>query len=259
MEEEIIQFIILVPAAILSLIAGIFLIIRGKDKLDKGMISLGISYIMMIFFIIVYGFALVAQIFDYTIIYVVYIGVNIFTKFTFYENRQSIFKSIVILNTVNYIILAIPKILLLLNLYEDILMSHTVRILDNVFSITWAIIVFGWLVYSGIESYIQLKDKKVQPWIKKRLLLVIFSAFINMMISVPDLIDELTNQILHDYVFYFQMVLIATFMVLQFLAWIMPKRLKNFFNRGYVIEKDDDIGLAEADIIKQMSEVEENK
>jgi len=51
MVQELIQYIILVPAIILSLIAGIFLIIRGKEKFDKGMINLGISYILMICFI----------------------------------------------------------------------------------------------------------------------------------------------------------------------------------------------------------------
>ena len=259
MEEEIIQLIILVPAVSLSLIAGIFLIIRGKEKFDKGMVSLGVSYILMICFFILWGFHLASYVVHYTIIYAVYIGVNFFTKFTFYENRKSFFKSIVILTTVNYIILVIPKILEAFNLYQEIIQSYTGKILDNVFSITWAILVFGWLAYSGIESYIQIKNKNVQPWIKKRLLLVIYSAFFEMFVSVPDLIDIFTDRIYHDYVFYIQMIMIATLMVMQFLAWIMPKGLKKFFNRGYIIEEEDDTGLSEEDIIKQMSEGEENK
>lgn len=259
MDEEIIQLIILVPAAILSLIAGIFLIILGKEKSDKGMISLGISYILMICFFIVWGFNLASKIIDYTIIYVVYMGMNFFTKFTFHESRKSFFKSIVILTTGNYIILVIPKILLLFNLFEDFFKSYTGKILDNVFSVTWAIIVFGWLTYSSIDSYNQIKNKKVQPWIKKRLILVIYSAILEMFVSVPDLIDIFTNRIYHDYVFYIQMIIIATIMVTQFFAWIMPKRLKKLFNRGYIIEKEDDTVLSEEEIIKLLLEGEENK
>jgi len=255
MVEEIIQFIILIPAAILSLIAGIFLIVRGKDKLDKGMINLGISYILMICFFIVWGFELASYAIYYTIIYVVYIEVNFFTKFTFYENRKTIFNFIMIITTLNFLILEIPKILVDFNIYEE---SYIGLILDNVFSITWAGIVFGWLAYSGLKSYNQIKNKEVQPWIKKRLLFVIISAFINMIISVPDLIDVLTNYNYHEYVFFIQILMIATFMVMQFLAWIMPKRVKKLLNRGYIIEKEHDTGLSEEEIIKQMSEGEEN-
>ncbi|QEE16868.2 hypothetical protein DSAG12_02698 [Promethearchaeum syntrophicum] len=258
MTEQIIQIIILVPAAILSLIAGIFLVVRGKDKLDKGMIILGISYILMICFFIVWGFNLAVQLIDYTIMYAVYMGMNFFTKFTFHENKKSSFKSIVIFTTVNYIILIIPKILLLLNQYDDIILSRTGKILDNTFSITWAIIVFGWLAYSGLESFHQIKDKKVQPWIKKRLLLVIYSAFFEMFVSLPDLLDILTNRILHDYVFYIQMIMIATIMVMQFLAWVMPKKLKNFLNRGYIVENKADVGITEEEIINQMLEGDQN-
>ena len=127
------------------------------------------------------------------------------------------------------------------------------------FSITWAVIVFGWLAYSGFKSYNHIKNKKVQPWIKKRLLLVIFSTFINMFVSVPNLIDEATNRIFHDYVFYIQIIMIATIMIMQYLAWIMPKGLKKFFNRGYIVEEEDDTGLTEEEIIEQMKEGDENK
>jgi hypothetical protein len=223
------------------------------------MISLGIAYILMICFFIVWGFNLAEQLIDYTIMYAVYMGMNFFTKFTFYENRKSFFKSIVILTTVNYIILIFPKILGFFNLYEEFFMSTTGKILDNVFSITWAVIVFGWLVYSGIESYNQIKDKKVQPWVKKRLLIVIYSAFLLMFVSLPDLIDILTGRIYHDYVFYIQMIMIAIIMIMQYLAWVMPKGLKKFLNRGYILEEEEGIGLSEEEIIRQMSGGDENK
>ena len=259
MDEEVIQLIILVPAIILSLISGIFLILRGKDKLDKGMVSLGISYLLMICFFIVWGLNIWSFIVNYSIMYAVYMGMNFFTKFTFYENRKSIFKIIVIATTINYIILVIPKILKNFSLYVDIIDSYIGKILDNVFSITWAVIVFGWLAYAGIESYNHLKNKNVQPWVKKRLLLVIYSSILLMFVSVPDLIDILTGRVFHDYVFYIQMTMIATLMVMEFLAWIMPKGLKKFFNRGYKIEKEIETELSEEEIIKQMTEGDENK
>ena len=259
MEEEVIQLIILVPAIILSLIAGIFLIIRGNNKLDKGMISLGISYILMICFFIVWGANIWSFIVNYSIMYAVYMGMNFFTKFTFYEKRKSKFNIILIATTINFIILVIPKILKELNFYVDLIDSYNGKVLDNVFSITWAVIVFGWLAYAGIESYNQIKNKNVQPWVKKRLLLVIYSSILLMFVSVPDLIDILTGRVFHDYVFYIQMTMIATIMVMEFLAWVMPKGLKRFFNRGYIIEKDIETELSEEEIIKQMTEGDENK
>ena len=256
MVEEIIQFIILIPAAILSLIAGIYLILRGKNKLDKGMICLGTSYVLMICFFIVWGFKIADQAINYTIMYVVYMGVNFFTKFTFHKNQKGIFKYIVIFTTIVYILLIIPKIFFV---FKDFTSSYNGKVIDNTFSIIWAVIVFGWLTYSGIKSYNQIKNKKVQPWIKKRLLLVIYSAFVEMFISVPDLIDIFTGRIFHDFVFYVQIILIATIMVMQFFAWIMPKRLKTFFNRGYIMENKIEIELNDEEIIKQMTEGYENK
>jgi len=258
MDEEIIQLIILVPAAILSLIAGIFLIIRGKEKFDKGMIYLGISYILMICLLIVWGFNLVSLFITYTLMFFVYIGVNFFTQFTFHTDKNRNFKWIMIATISNYIIQVIPAILFHFNLYTDYI-SYIGRLIDNTFSITWAVIVFGWLAYSGIKSYNQIKNKNVQPWIKKRLLLVIYAAFINMFVNVPNLIDDLTRRVFHDYVFYIQMIMIATIMVMQYLAWIMPKGLKKFFNHDYIIEKEEDTGLSEEKILKQMTEGNENK
>jgi len=258
MEEEIIQIIILGPTVILSLIAGIFLIIRGREKSDKGMVILGISYILMICFFVFWGFDLAPLYITYTIMFVVYMGMNFFTKSTFYEDRNRNFKWIMIATTINYIIQVIPAILEHFE-YNNFINSYIGKIIDNTFSITWAVIVFGWLALSGLKSYNQIKFKKVQPWIKKRLLLVIIAAFINMFVSVPNLIDDITNRIHHDNVFYIQMIMIATIMIMQYLAWIMPKGLKKYFNRGYILEKDDDIELSEEEIIKQMSEGEENK
>ena len=258
MVEELIQYIILVPAIILSLISGIFLIIRGKDKLDKGMVSLGISYILMICFFIVWGAKLWSFTINYTIMYAVYMGMNFFTKFTFHENQARNFKIIVFATTINYIILLIPKILKEFSLYVDFIDSYIGKVLDNVFSITWAVIVFGWLAFSGIESYNQIKNKKVQPWVKKRLLLVISSSILLMFISLPDLIDILTGRIFNDYVFYIQIFMIATIMVMQYLAWVMPKGLKKFFNRGYIMENESETELTEEEIIKQMTEGDEN-
>ena len=235
MDEEVIQLIILVPAAILSLIAGIFLIIRGKEKTDKGMIYLGISYILMICFLIVWGFHLVPLFITYTIMLFVYIGMNLFTKFTFHTEQNRNFRWIMIATTINYIIQVIPAFLEHFN-YNDFINSYVGRIIDNAFSITWAVIVFGWLAYSGMKSFNQIKNKNVQPWIKKRLLLVIFSTFINMFVSVPNLIDEFTSRIYHDYVFYIQMIMLATIMVIQYFAWIMPKRLKKLSSKRHLEE-----------------------
>ncbi len=259
MQEEIIQIIILGPAVILSLIAGIFLIIRGREKSDKGMISLGISYILMVGLFIVWGFNLVPLFITYSIMFFVYMGINFFTKSTFHKDKNRNFKWIMIATTINYIIQVIPAILFHFNLYADYI-SYTGRLIDNAFSVTWAVIVFGWLAYSGLKSYNQIKNKKVQPWIKKRLLLVIYTALINMFVNVPNLIDEITNRIFHEYIFYIQIIIIVIFMVMQYLAWIMPKGLKKYFNRDYILEEEeDDTGLSEAEIIKQMTEGEENK
>ena len=68
MNQEFIQYIILGPSSILSLIAGIVLILKGRRKLDKGMVSLGISYVLMICFFILWDVNFASFIINYTII-----------------------------------------------------------------------------------------------------------------------------------------------------------------------------------------------
>ena len=258
MTIETIQFIILIPAATLSLIAGIVLILKGRKKFDKGMISLGFSYIMMICLFVIWGFRLVPLFVNYTIMLFTYSGMNFFTKFTFHKNQNRGFKWVMIGTVFNYFIQVIPAIRGYYNYDEGFFDSYLGRALDNTFSITWAVIVFGWLAFSGIRSYNQIKNKKIQPWIKKRLLLVIYSAIINMFVNVPNLIDELTNRIYHKYVFYIQMIMLVSIMVMQFLAWVMPKGLKKLFNHGYIKNKNE-TELTEEEIINQMKERVENK
>ncbi|MCP4760294.1 MAG: hypothetical protein GY870_00840 [archaeon] len=61
------------------------------------------------------------------------------------------------------------------------------NVLDNSLSITVSIVVFGWMGLTTQKSYNEMKERNVQPWLKKKTLIVAISAYIESMVSLPDL------------------------------------------------------------------------
>jgi hypothetical protein len=95
----------------------------------------------------------------------------------------------------------------------------------------------GWLGYVSIRYYWSLKSEKVAPWIKKRYLLIAISSFIYILNIFLYFLFPYKN--VDIYVFpnilisYTLVGIVIFYSFGMFIAWIMPKKLKFYFDRDF--------------------------
>ncbi len=189
----------------------------------------------------------------YTIITIISTVVLLtFINRTFYKGRKSPFKIILI----SAIILRITELIITL-VYAgivtiDIEIYGTLEVI-RVISIGCGIILSAvWMFISAKNALKSLSSSKaVEPWVKGRYKLIEFYTICDIVmgilicISSPITSSEINLATL--LILVLNMFKIST----ELLAWVMPKRFKNYLNRGYasnaIIEE-----LSEAEIMEGM-------
>jgi len=252
MAREFFQYILFGIGMVCFLLTGIKLVLKGKTKNDKGMLYLGGSLLLINLTYIIWGLYLSNYLVIYTLQFLAYLGINLFTRNTFYSNQKSKFVPISIATSITYVLLMIPHFLKETGIVPDFVDSVLGRYIDNILSLLFAGFVFGWLAVSAYNSLQQLKQASIQPWILKRIQIVLISSILAIFISLPDLINVMTNLTMKDAMTYTQIFILFFFMITQYLAWVMPPFFKDYLNRGYLPPKEDEYDLADEEIMKLM-------
>ena len=164
----------------------------------------------------------------------------IFTKLTFFKYKKSPFKILLI------ILIAVRSIDFIIRLNFQISIPMT-YILDEsnliyyfyiLFSITISIIFSHfWLGIVALKYYNSSKSLNIEPWVKKRYQLIglgsfIYSFSILLYYSIP---YNLIVPFSFPYIILSYIILGFTifYSLCMFIAWIMPKSLKKFFNKDF--------------------------
>ncbi|MFX1398990.1 MAG: hypothetical protein ACFFAS_18340 [Promethearchaeota archaeon] len=175
----------------------------------------------------------------------------LFITFTFYKDRKSPI----------YILLMITVPISIVHWYlsgiydsglnKTELFYFTVRLMYSIL----LFIVYGWMVYSTIKSYLKFrKNIMIQPWIKARYLLVITYCLAK--ISLGVFMHFVPSDSSVDYWAVgvaVSTVAALTSFIAQFLAWVMPKGFKKWLNRNFSVQKEEEI-LSEEELMKQLEE-----
>jgi hypothetical protein len=252
MDSNIFKLSLIGFGIICFMITGFVLFFKGNKKNDKGMIYLGLSYLIMVIFYIFWGLKIGNFILYYSLLYFVYMGINFFTKNTFYLNQKSSFTLISSGTTLVYLTLVIPRILEEIGFAPGFRDTLFWRYQDNIFSIIFSGFSFGWLAISASNSLQNLKKAEIQPWIIKRIRIVIISSVVEIFVHVPDLINVMTNRTTVDIMFYVQIFIMLFFMITQYFAWVMPSFFKKYLNRGYSPPNDEGRRLSDEKIMTMM-------
>ena len=252
MSGEIFQYTLLGIGMVCFLLTGVVLIRKGNRKKDKGMIYLGGAFLIMILHMVIWGFHLGSYVLIYTLQFLVYMGINLFTRNAFYSNRKNNFRVISIATIVTFVLLLIPKILYEMEIATDFHDSLFWSYMDNILSIIGSAFVFGWLALSAYNSLQQLKQSNIQPWVISRIKIVLNSSVAVIFINFPDLINVMTGSIISDVMNYLQIFIILFFMLTQYLAWVMPPFFKDYLNRNFDASKEDESVLTDDEIMKVM-------
>ena len=95
------------------------------------------------------------------------------------------------------------------------------------------LIVGVWFTYQSSKAYLVVKDvKSIEPWIKTRYYLVIVYSIL---LFMGHLIFILDPSILLNFNFMtlLNIIIYIILLILEYLAWVIPKSLKNWLNRNY--------------------------
>jgi hypothetical protein len=98
-----------------------------------------------------------------------------------------------------------------------------------------------WLGYKAIRTNVNLKNYEIEPWVRKRYLLIASSALV---LATSDIFTFFLPpgggyKAVHPALMIFIAFSFLTFSFGNLIAWIMPKRLKDYLNRGYTPPSDE--------------------
>ncbi len=156
-----------------------------------------------------------------------FICMVLFIHYTFYLDRNNPTLYFLII----YVIFGV--IIIIFNVLFDFI--NPLEVYDTIASITQIIgnlIIFSWLIYSSFYAFRNVKnDDTVDDWVKMRYKLVILYSFIGIFTAIA--YGTMTSTEIN---FYNILVFLATivYQFTQLIAWVMPKFLRNFFNRHFM-------------------------
>ena len=161
-----------------------------------------------------------------------------FVKSTFYTERRSPFYFVLIsaiIAKIFYIIAyTITDFELSAEMYEIVQGLATYIIFITSF----------WLSFASLSAYYKIKKSEISPWVKKRYLIVGISAIFLIAQSIPNVL--MPYRVSFESPLMVTLTIIITilniiFAILSLIAWVMPKRIKSYFNRNYPKLEDEEL------------------
>ncbi|MFX0024672.1 MAG: hypothetical protein ACFE9S_20360 [Candidatus Hermodarchaeota archaeon] len=232
---------------VLQLIVAIFLLNKMIKTKTYNLLPLILFFLInstrLIFFLMIQSLFVVYL----TLIQFPNILLIVFTKLTFFKYKKSPYKILLII----LIVVRSLDFIIRLNFQISIPMNYS---LDEANLIYYFYILFSitlsflfshlWLGIVALKYYYSLKSVYVEPWIKKRYQLigfgsVIYSFSIFLYYFIP---YNVVGPYAFPNIIYMYIILGFTifYSLCMFFAWVMPKRLKEFFNKDFKKETDKD-------------------
>jgi hypothetical protein len=175
------------------------------------------------------------------------ISLVIFTKYTFFREKKSPFLFLLIL----LVIVKVSDLIIKLFIPFSIPLNFVLTPSEIPFFYVYLILTsssvllsYLWLGLASLKYYKLIKVENIEPWIKKRYQII---GYFSIIISLNSIIYLLIPSNTYDWeaIFPFTLGLLLTinttiFSLSNLIAWIMPQRLKNYYNKDYqrIIEED---------------------
>jgi len=241
-------FVLICYLIILS--TGIYLFYRMLKTRLYNLLGLVMFFILfsLQFFIQQISYLLYAIIAEVSLLFLID-----FVKCTFYKEKRNAFPIIL----VSLLILKFIDLVLRIIFQFTVPESHTISISEIPFYYALAITVslqiiisISWLSYASLNVYNRLKLQNIEPWIKKRYLIIgISSIFFGLNGFILPFIPIGAG---FENPFFTTLVSITIFVFTfgNLTAWIMPNKLKKYFNRNYKYITEEI--LSESELIEKV-------
>ena len=214
---------------LVRLITGVFVFKAWRKTKNRNLLTLLVFYLINAFSYIFLIFEILL-LYDIIAIFTFTVGL-IFIDRTFYQERKSPFKLLVILNFV----IGVLAVLSIINYELSIIFQPYIAFLIHVIFVGVQLVTFG--LWSFIAATSSLKSfsssDAVEPWVKGRYKLVKFYSICLILVGVFAVFgpEDLTVNWALVIVLFGNVGRIAG----EALTWIMPTFLKNYLNRNYTI------------------------
>ncbi len=229
-------------------IVGFFLIYKGIQNRMKNLRLVGYGYITLVIGIIGNLVFNLGPLFQEFFVFAAFLLTVIFTNRTFYKSKKKIANYILIV----VIILGIIQFFYYLIEVPTAVLIYIWIALDT----PYTLVVFNWLAWSSYSAYKALKKHDIQPWIKVRYKMIAIFSFILSFHNIPEFFQPLNvgwgdpSNIASLAVFGATAILAAIFSIGFAFAWIMPKKIKDYYNRHY--KSLEDLEINEKDLLDQL-------
>ncbi|MFX1357723.1 MAG: hypothetical protein ACFFA8_10590 [Promethearchaeota archaeon] len=179
----------------------------------------------------------------------------IFTKLTFFKFKKSPFMIfliiLIVVRSIDFLIRLAFQISIPMTYYLE--ESNLVYYFYILFSITISFLLSHlWLGIVALKYYNSIKTVNIEPWVKKRYQLIgigstIYSISIFLYYFIPyNVIGAFTfPNIIYGYVI---VVFTIFYSLCMFFAWIMPKKLKKYYNKNF--ERPSDKEYSEKELME---------
>ncbi|MFX1276517.1 MAG: hypothetical protein ACFFBP_19560 [Promethearchaeota archaeon] len=176
-----------------------------------------------------------------------------FIKYTFYKEKKSAFKFILVL----FIILRVSELILRLpnnfTIPQDTPITESQVPIYYIFEIIVILnsyLVNGWFFYVSFRTYRSLENLNIEPWIKRRYLIISYAILCSavstsLSIFIPPIGGGYQGTSLSISIALLKLPFVMSFYFGSLIGWIMPKKLKLYFNKNYKIIEDKEFSEEE--------------
>jgi hypothetical protein len=238
-----------------QLITAIFLLIRAIKIKQLNLIPLVLFFFLNpleILLILLVGTSIVVNMLSN-------ISLLFFTKFTFFRDRKSPFTYLLISLILVKIIDVILKLYIPFALPLSFVVSPSeVPYFCLYLSLTSLSILlsYPWLGLTALRYYHSIKTRNIEPWIKIRYKLIGYSSLIITINAVLYLfmpVDTYNWEQMDSFIIGLLITIDTTiFSIANLFAWVIPKKLKNYFNRHYQGDLEEE--LTEEEVMSKVRE-----
>ncbi|MGB5912889.1 MAG: hypothetical protein WBH31_16995 [Promethearchaeia archaeon] len=232
------------------IVVGFFLIYKSMQNKIYNLLIGGFGYTSLIIGITGNLIFDLGNLFQEIFVFTSFVLTVIFTNMTFYKSKKK---------NANYILIVVIILGIIQISYYIIKVPTAVLIYIWIaLDIPYTLIVFNWLTWSSYSAYKAIKKHNIQPWIKVRYKMIAIFSFILSFHNIPEFFQPLDvgwgnpSNIASLGVFGATAILAAIFSIGFAFAWIMPKKVKNYYNRHY--KSLADLEINEKDLLEQLRE-----
>ncbi len=173
----------------------------------------------------------------------------LFVKCTFYKDKKSSFWVVL----VSFLVLRIIDLILRVEnnfmvpqvetIYDEKILLYYLFLTVVIFN---SILVNGWFFYASFKTYRLIKSENISPWVKQRYLIVSLAMLSNIIsislnFFIPPNGGWYLGSIVALVIAIIKLPFVFLFIFGNLIGWIMPARLKSYFDRNYLVQDDADV------------------